>query len=66
MVLAHIAGIPVEETLMMAGPVLTTGAGVLVAELRSRRGQRRRAGRSSRRRLPQRGHGGAPRRKTRD
>jgi hypothetical protein len=37
MLLAHIAGIPVEETLLMAAPSLSVFFGVVVAELRSRR-----------------------------
>jgi hypothetical protein len=37
--LAHIAGVPVEETLM-AAPPLTVVLGLAVAELRSRRARR--------------------------
>jgi hypothetical protein len=36
MTLAHIAGIPVEETLASAGPALLLALGVTWAQLRSR------------------------------
>jgi hypothetical protein len=46
MVLAHIAGIPVEETALSFGPVLVAGGGVATLKLREslerHRGRRRR------------------------
>jgi hypothetical protein len=38
--LAHIAGIPLEETLAMAAPVLGATCAALMATLRSHRGRR--------------------------
>jgi hypothetical protein len=35
MTLAHIAGLPLEETLLMCGPALLTALGAAVAGLRS-------------------------------
>lgn len=40
-VLAHIAGIPVEETIAMAAPVLGATCAALMATLRNHRGRRR-------------------------
>lgn len=53
MPLAHIAGIPVEETLAMAAPPLTVFLGLIVAQLRSRFS------------LPRRAPAAAPRQKAR-
>ena len=39
---AHIAGIPVEETLLMAGPSVATVGGVWVASVKARAAARRR------------------------
>jgi hypothetical protein len=36
-IVAHIAGIPLEETLVMAVPVLGAASAAIVATLRSRR-----------------------------
>jgi hypothetical protein len=36
-ILAHIAGIPIEETLAMAVPVLGAAGAAIIATLRSRR-----------------------------
>ena len=48
MLLAHIAGIPVEETALSFGPVLAAGGGIAALRLRERlarrRPRRRRAG----------------------
>ena len=41
--LAHIAGIPLEETLVMAAPVLGATCAALMATLRTRRRPWRRA-----------------------
>jgi hypothetical protein len=51
---AHIAGIPVEETLAMAAPPLTVFVGLAVAQLRARFSP------------PRRGRAAAPRRSSRD
>jgi hypothetical protein len=46
MILAHIAGIPVEETALSFGPVIAAGGGIAVFKLRAflarRRPQQRR------------------------
>lgn len=42
--LAHIAGIPVEETLLSFGPVGAVAAGAVVASARARARRLRRAG----------------------
>ncbi len=39
-VLAHIAGIPIEETIAMAAPVLGATCAALMATFRSNRGRR--------------------------
>jgi hypothetical protein len=48
MLLAHIAGIPVEETALSFGPVIAAGGGIATLKLREslarRRSRRRRAG----------------------
>jgi hypothetical protein len=48
MILAHIAGIPVEETALSFGPVLAAGGGIATLRLRERftrrRPRRRRTG----------------------
>jgi hypothetical protein len=41
MISAHIAGIPIEETLAMGGPALLTALGALGAQVRARRIDRR-------------------------
>jgi hypothetical protein len=41
MTFAHIAGVPLEETLAAGGPALLTALGVLAAQLRARRVRRR-------------------------
>jgi hypothetical protein len=48
MILAHIAGIPIEETALSFGPVIAAGGGIATLMLRERfarrRPRRRRAG----------------------
>ena len=48
MILAHIAGIPVEETVLSFGPVIAAGGGIATLRLRERfsrrRARRRQAG----------------------
>ena len=41
MTLAHVAGLPLEETLATGGPALLTALGALAAQLRARRTRRR-------------------------
>lgn len=41
MILAHIAGIPVEETALSLGPVLAAGGGIATLRLRERLARRR-------------------------
>jgi len=41
MVLAHIAGIPVEETALSFGPVIAAGGGIATLRLRERFARRR-------------------------
>jgi hypothetical protein len=41
-VLAHIAGIPVEETALSFGPVLVAGGGIATLKLRERLARRKR------------------------
>jgi hypothetical protein len=53
MTLAHVGGLPLEETLATGGPALLTALGALAAQLRAR-GIRRR----SRARRPERGTAG--------
>ena len=48
MILAHIAGIPVEETALSFGPVIAAGGGIATLRLRERLARRR----SRRRRVP--------------
>jgi hypothetical protein len=52
MITAHIAGIPIEETLAMGGPALLTALGALGAQLRARRISRRSPARGRGRREP--------------
>lgn len=42
MILAHIAGIPVEETALSFGPVIAAGGGIATLRLRERLARRRR------------------------
>jgi hypothetical protein len=42
MILAHIAGIPIEETALSFGPVLAAGGGIATLRLRERLARRRR------------------------
>jgi uncharacterized membrane protein len=42
LVLAHIGGIPVEETALSFGPVLFAGGGIATLKLRERLARRRR------------------------
>jgi hypothetical protein len=42
MILAHIAGMPIEETALSLGPVLAAGGGIATLKLRERLGRRRR------------------------
>ncbi len=46
MIVAHIAGIPVEETALSFAPVLAAGGGVAILKVRERlaRARRRRSG----------------------
>ena len=41
MILAHIAGIPVEETALSFGPVIAAGGGIATLRLRERLARRR-------------------------
>jgi hypothetical protein len=41
MILAHIAGIPVEETALSFGPVLAAGGGIAMVKVRERLSRRR-------------------------
>jgi hypothetical protein len=43
MIVAHIGGVPLEETLAMGGPALLTAVGAAMAQIRARRFGRRRA-----------------------
>jgi predicted alpha/beta-hydrolase family hydrolase len=52
MVLAHIAGIPVEETALSFGPVLLAGSGIIGVRLRDRAERRRERRRASATRRP--------------
>jgi hypothetical protein len=42
MILAHIAGIPIEETALSFGPVIAAGGGIAALKLRERFAWRRR------------------------
>ena len=42
MILAHIAGIPIEETALSFGPVFAAGGGIAMLRLRERFARRRR------------------------
>jgi uncharacterized membrane protein len=42
MILAHIAGMPIEETALSLGPVLAAGGGIATLKLRERLARRRR------------------------
>jgi hypothetical protein len=41
MILAHIAGIPIEETALSFGPVIAAGGGIATLRLRERLARRR-------------------------
>ena len=45
MIIAHIAGIPIEETALSFGPVIAAGGGIATLKLRERFARRRRLGR---------------------
>jgi hypothetical protein len=47
MVLAHIAGIPIEETALSFGPVIAAGGGIATLKLRERFARRRGRGRQA-------------------
>jgi hypothetical protein len=60
MIYAHVAGVPIEETLAMGGPALLTALGALTAQLRARRIRTRSpASPPSVRRTPRSTHGRA-------
>jgi predicted alpha/beta-hydrolase family hydrolase len=42
MILAHIAGMPIEETALSLGPALAAGGGIATLKLRERFARRRR------------------------
>jgi hypothetical protein len=41
MMIAHIAGLPIEETALSLGPVIATGLGIVMLRLRERLAGRR-------------------------
>jgi hypothetical protein len=41
MILAHIAGMPIEETALSFGPVIAAGGGIVTLRLRERLARRR-------------------------
>ena len=49
MIIAHIAGIPIEETALSFGPVLAAGGGIATLKLRERLARRRPRRRRARR-----------------
>jgi hypothetical protein len=52
MIIAHIAGIPIEETALSFGPVIAAGGGIATLKLRQRLARRRPRRRKARRNRP--------------